>query len=57
MTTVIDFGYAGDEGFVRMQVALVEHSSDDQMAYNSAASMMTVLKRAGIDINKLQQSA
>lgn len=49
LETMEQFGYAGDEGYVKMQLALVEHSADEQMAYNVAAAMMAVFRRAGID--------
>jgi hypothetical protein len=53
MEVMAQFGYPGDEGYIKMQLALVEHSGDDQMAYNTASAMMTVLRKAGIDPNAM----
>ena len=42
--------YEGEEGYIRLQVALVEHSADETVAYNSVTSMLSVFRRAGLPI-------
>lgn len=39
-----DFGYEGDEGYIRMQCALLEHASDENVMYMNLSGWV---ERAG----------
>ena len=43
-------GYEGEEGYLRLQVALAEHSTDDTVAYNNNSMTQSVFRRAGINL-------
>jgi hypothetical protein len=45
MEVMTEFGYAGEEGFVRFQAQLMEHAQDPVMQANAAA-LMAVYERA-----------
>ena len=40
--------FSGDEGFIRLQAALLEHATDDQIMYQVSTGTMAVFQRAGI---------
>ncbi len=47
-------GLAGDAGYVKMQVMLMYHSTDDTVAYNTMSSTLALYRRAGIDLSRLE---
>jgi len=40
--------FSGDDGFIRLQAALLEHATDDQIMYQVSTGTMAVFQRAGI---------
>lgn len=42
------FGYEGDEGYVRMQAALLNHHGDEQILGNTAIATQVLFKKAGL---------
>lgn len=48
MDVMREFGYEGEDGYIRLQVALAEHATDETVGYNTMASTLTVFRRAGI---------
>ena len=43
-----NFGYSGDEGYVSFQAALVEHSTDSDVAAMINSALMSVATHAGL---------
>jgi len=43
-----EFGFPGDEGYIRLQANLNEYSTDDSVNYNTMSGTMAVFRRAGI---------
>lgn len=41
-------GYEGDEGYIRMQAALLNHHGDEQIMYNTAVATTVLFRRAGL---------
>lgn len=41
-------GYDGDEGYIRMQAALLNHHGDEQIMYNTAVATTVLFRRAGL---------
>ena len=45
-----DNAYKGEDGYVRLQVALAEHSTDETVAYNNMSMTRSLFRRAGINL-------
>lgn len=43
-------GFPDDTGFLKMQCLMLQHSSDDQISYNTLSGLMPVYRRAGISL-------
>ncbi len=46
-----EFGFKGDDGYVRFQCNMHEYSSDESISYNMMAGTMALFRRAGIRLN------
>lgn len=52
MRVMSEFGFQGEEGFIRLQIAQAEHATDETVAHNTVSSTMAVFRRAGIRVGQ-----
>lgn len=43
-----EFGFKGDEGYVKFQCNMHEYAADESISYNMMAGTMSLFRRAGI---------
>ena len=50
MEAMNEFGFDGEDGFIRMQVALSEHVADESVSYHNMSATMALFRHVGIQI-------
>ena len=55
MEVAREFKFDGDNGFLKMQCLMMQHSSDQEISYNTLSGLMPVYRRAGISLGPEQQ--
>jgi len=49
------FDLPGDEGFIKLQVAIMENQTDDQVRYSASMAYLTIFNKVGLKIPDMSQ--